>query len=193
MYHNPCKHCENFGHCMSMANMPMMDMPMMDMPMENMPMMNMPMMDMPMENMPMMNMPMMDMSMENMPMMEDADEDLKALYPKIYMKMYPMVKHHCNMLKAKHGTMYCPSREEMEKISEEICDRYDDDSRYSYDNDDDYDDLNDDDNMRQRRRRRRRRRRRNVGQDLVKILLINELIGGRGRVPGFGYGYGYGY
>ena len=181
MYHNPCNHCKNFGHCMSMANMPMMDMPM-----ANMPMMNMPMMDMSMENMPMMN----------MPMMEDADEDLKALYPKIYMKMYPMVKHHCNMLKAKHGTMYCPSSDEMEKISEEICDRYDDDSRYSYDNDDDdddddYDDLNDDNNMRQRRRRRRRRRRRNVGQDLVKILLINELIGGRGRIPGFGYGYGY--
>jgi len=170
MYDNPCNHCENLEHCRSM----------MDMPMNNMPMTDMPMMKMPMENM-------------SMPQVDD-NNDLKMLYPEIYVKMYPMVAHHCDMMVAMYGTMYCPSKDEMEHISEQLCDKYEENYRYDYEDEDneyeyEYDNLMSDNDMRQRRRRRRRPGRRNTLQNLVKVLLIGELIGRRGRSPIYNYGY----
>ena len=164
MYNYPCKKCKNFGQCMPMMNMPMMNMPMMNMPMENMSMMNMPMM--------------------NMPMCEDeeeSDEDLKNMYPKIYIKIYPMVKHHCDMIVAKHGKKYCPSKEEMDCICKEISDKYKEHYRSEEEAEvvDNYRD--DDDSLRQRRR---------YGSgggigDIARILIIGSLLGGRR------YNYGY--
>lgn len=158
MYDNPCNHCENLKHCMSM-------------------------MDMTMNNMPMMKMP--------MPQVDD-NNDLKMLYPEMYIKIYPMVAHHCDMMVAMYGTMYCPSKDEMDHISEQLCDKYEENHRYDYDyEDDDYenDNLMNDNDMRQRRRRRRRPNRRNTIRDLIKILLIGELTGRRGRSPIYNYGY----
>jgi hypothetical protein len=161
MYDNPCNHCENLKHCRSMMDMPMNNMPMMKMPMENM----------------------------SMPQVDD-NNDLKMLYPEMYIKIYPMVAHHCDMMVAMYGTMYCPSKDEMDDISEQLCDKYEENYRYDYEDDDyEYDNLMNDNDMRQRRRRRRRPNRRNTVRDLVKILLIGELIGRRGRSPIYNYGY----
>lgn len=166
MYDNPCNNCENRKHCMSMMNTPMMDMSMMKMPMENMP----------------------------MPQVDD-NSDLKMMYPEIYTKIYPMVSHHCDMMVAKYGTMYCPSMDELDHISEQLCDKYEENYRYNYEDDDydrdynnEYDNVINENDMRQRRRRRRRPSRRNTVQDLVKVLLIGELIGRRGGLPLY-YGY----
>jgi len=157
MYKNPCEHCEHIDHCMHMMNMPMM-------------------------NMPMMNMPMYEM---NMPEVEENDDDLKRMYPKLYIRIYPMVKQHCDMMEASHGAMYCPSKEEMDHICEEICDMHEE---HHKDDDDDDDDCKDDD-MRQRRRRGRRR----AVNDLVRILFIRDLLGRRRRHrrrrPKYEYGY----
>ena len=168
MYDYRCKDCENLGQCMSMMNMPMMNMPMANMPMANMPMMNIPM-----ANMPMMNMPMDNMSMMNMPMSEGDDEDLKSLYPKIYIRIHPMVKHHYDMMVSTYGKMYCPGKDEMDHICKEICDKY---LEHHKDKDKDKDnaDCKDDDMKKMRSYNRR-----NGIQDLVKILLIGNLLGGR--------------
>jgi hypothetical protein len=171
MYNNPCEHCDKHEQCMHMMNMPMMDMPMMNMPMMNMPMMNMHMMNMPMYEM-------------TMPEHED-DDDLKRLYPKLYTMIYPMVKHHCDMMEAQHGAMYCPSKEEMDHICEQIGDMHEEHHKDEHDDDDDCKD----DDMRQRRRHGRRR----AVNDLIRILFLRDLFERRRRHrrrrPMHGYGY----
>lgn len=105
------------------------------------------------------------MPMMNMPVIKEEDEDLKMLYPKIYITIYPMVKHHCDMMVSMYGTMYCPGKDEMDHICKEVCDKYEE-----HHNDDD-----DDDYMRQTELRR-------IGrgiQDLIRILFIRELLGRR--------------
>jgi len=193
MYYYPCRNCGQMEECNPMMNMPMMDMPMMNMPMMDMPMMNMPMMDMPMMDMPMMNMPMMDMPMMNMPMMNmpmmnmpmmnmpmemqdcvDNEGDLIKMYPKIYIKMYPMVKHHCDMMEGKHGKGHCPSKEHMDRMCKEICDKCEEHHRG--DEIEDFDENEDNDT----RQRRLYGRRRGI-QDLARILIIGSLIGRRRR------------
>lgn len=113
------------------------------------------------------------MPMTNMPMLEDEDGDLKMLYPEIYIRIYPMVKHHCDMMMSMYGTMYCPSKEDLEHISKEMCENYE--KHYRDDEDDDNINHDEDDDMRKRRRFRRRR----GFQDLIKVMLIKELLGGR--------------
>ena len=122
-----------------------------------------------------MNMPMMRTPMLNIPVFEkEEDGDLRRLYPKIYIRLYPMVKHHCDMMISMHGLMYCPDKDEMDYICKEMCDNYEE--HYKDDDDDDDDHRNDeDDNMRQRRRRTRRR----GIQNLLRVLLIRELLGRR--------------
>ncbi|MGH4120563.1 hypothetical protein [Clostridium sp.] len=127
---------------------------------------------------PMIDMPMMNMPMENMSMMkEDDNEDLKMLYPEMHIKIFPMVAHHCDMIVANFGTMYCPSKIHIDHISEEICDKYEKYYRVNFDDD------NSDEDYDMRQRRRRRPGRRNTIKDLVKILLIGELIGRRRGAP----------
>jgi len=122
--------------------------------------------NMPMESMPMMNMPMMNMPMYD----DDDDEDLRSMYPKIYIRIYPMVKQHCDMLVARYGTMYCPGKDEMDYICNKVCDNYE---KY-YSDDEDHEHRNDDDDMRQGRRFSRG----GIG-DLSRILLIGDLLGRR--------------
>ncbi|HEY8805870.1 MAG TPA: hypothetical protein VIM42_12350 [Clostridium sp.] len=148
MYDYRCKECKYLGQCM--------------------PMMNMQMMNMPMANMPMMNMPMYE---NQMPMYEDDDEDLKSMYPKVYIRLYPMVKHHYDMIVAKYGRMYCPSKDEMDHMCKDICDKY---KEHHKDRDEDDDDDCNDDGMREQVRRSDG----GLG-DLIRILLIGNLLGGR--------------
>ncbi len=118
--------------------------------------------------------------MRRLPVAQDDDGDLKMLYPKIHIMLYPMVKYHCEMMVSMYGRMYCPSMEEMEHISKAICEKHE---KYYRDDESD-DNLNDEDYTRQRRRFHRRR----GLQDLVKILIIQELLGRR-NYGGYGYGY----
>ena len=79
-----------------------------------------------------------------------------------------MVRHHCDMMTSMYGTMYCPSKDEMDHISKEICEKHEKHYR-DYEEDDN---LAYDDYTRQRQRFNARR----GNQDLIKILLINELL-----------------
>ncbi|MBU3189987.1 hypothetical protein K9O30_12775 [Clostridium bowmanii] len=112
-----------------------------------------------------------NMPMKHMHMLDEEDEDLKMLYPKIYIRIQPIVKHHCDMMVTMYGTMYCPSKNEIDHICKEMCDNYE----KHYRDDEDDDNLNDDEYKRQRRHFNRRR----GNQDLIKILLIRELLGRR--------------
>ncbi|MGV8979632.1 hypothetical protein [Clostridium sp.] len=112
-----------------------------------------------------------NMPMKQMNVTDEKDGDLKMLYPEIYIRIHPMIKHHCDMMVSMYGTMYCPSMNEMDHICQIVYDNYE---KYYRDDEDDYN-INEDENMRQRRHFNRRRR----NQDLIKILLIRELLGGR--------------
>ena len=117
--------------------------------------------------MPMMNMPMYENQMLEC---DEDNEDLKIMYPKVYIKMYQMVKHHYDIMVAKYGRMYCPSEEEMDHMVKEICDRYKEHNKRDIGDEDDY---CDEANMRQRG---------GYGTglgDLARILIIGSLIGGR--------------
>jgi len=125
------------------------------------------------------------MPMMDMPMFDENDEDLKNMYPKIYIRIYPMVKQHCDMMMSWYGPMYCPSNDEMDHMCKEVCDRYE--KYYRDDEDDEHhehrEDSNDDD-MRQRPRFSRR----GVG-DLARILFIGDLLGRRRRRRFFDHGF----
>ena len=120
------------------------------------------------QNMPMKDMPMM------MPMYDnEEDEDLKSMYPKIYMIIYPMVKKHCDMMESMYGAMYCPSRDEMDNMCKEVSDNYE--KHYSDGDDEDT-------------RGTFRQDRRGSVHDLAKILFIRDLHERRRRRM-FHHGY----
>ena len=129
-------------------------------------------------------MQMMNVPLQYSPMMEMPQEQLESMYPRCYYMIYPEVCHHCDMLNAKYGTMYTPSRMQMEAIVDDI------DNKVGADVDAEYQDDDDDDNKRQigfghfggRRRFRR---------DLISILLLRELLRRRRRPHYYG-GYVYG-
>lgn len=121
------------------------------------------------------NMPMMPMM--NMPMYdeddEEDDEDLKNMYPKIYIVIYPMVKNYCDMIESRYGTMCCPSKDEMDNMCKEVCDKYE--KHYRDDDDGDMRDT-------------LREGRRGPIQDLTRVLFIRDL-GRRRRRRMFHHGY----
>jgi hypothetical protein len=111
---------------------------------------------------PMMQEPIMEVDME--------EENLKMMYPKIYVKIMPLVKHHCDKHEEVHGTMHCPGHEHIEDMSDKIY------KRVESELDDELGEDDDDDDMRQRRYGRRR-----AIKDFIGVLLLNELIGRRRR------------
>ena len=126
---------------------------------------------------------------------DDDDEDIKKLYPKIYFKVMPMIKHHCDKMEGKYGTMYCPSEDELEKICEDIREKLEKDHEGT--------DIKDNDcNNKGKRRNEEDAKERQFGirpliRDLAGILLLGE-VGRRRRRrrrPNHGYGGygGYGY
>ncbi len=130
-----------------------------------------------------MNMPMHGYTM---PMVETEDEDLKKLYPRRYVRIYPMVRQQCDMMESRLGTMYSPTKEEVDNIVKQTYEKYEEYYGKEEDKDEDDDYRNDDEDMRQRRRRGRRR----PIQDLVRILFIRDLLGRRRRRrPYYGYWY----
>lgn len=104
------------------------------------------------------------------PMMDMEEEQLKMMYPKVYIKIMPLVKHHCDKHEEEHGTTHCPSREDIEDMCDKIYKKIKDDLDEECGEDDD------DDDMRVRRYGRRR-----AVRDLITVLLLGELIGRRRR------------
>ena len=111
--------------------------------------------------------------------MEAYSDDLERMYPDTYRIVYPMVVSACNMV-----TM--PVTEEMvDRMTDDIYDRAANDSRISIDIDigiesrEDNNDRQISDVSKQRRPRRRNR----FFRDLIRILLLRELLGRRQRFP----------
>jgi len=128
-------------------------------------------------------------------MYDENDEDLKNMYPKIYIRIYPMVKHHCDMMISCYGPMYCPGNDEMDHMCKEVCDKYE---KYYKDDEDDEDEEHHEhhehredpnyDDIRQRRRFSRR----GVG-DLARILFIGDLLGRRRRRRFFDHNFDHNF
>lgn len=138
-------------------------------------------------------MQMMDVPSEYSPIMEMPREQLESMYPKCYYIIYPEVHRHCDMFCAMYGTMYNPSRKQLEGMVDEI-----DNSVGSY-VDAEYQERDEDDAQNRQiglgvghfgpgSRRRFRR-------DLITILLLRELF--HRRRPhyygGYPLHYGGGY
>jgi hypothetical protein len=117
-------------------------------------------------------MQMMNVPTQFQPMMEMPQDQLESMYPRCYFIINPEVNRHCDMLTAKYGTMFTPTRMMLDAVVDQIDSKVgadvDADYRDSYDdysyNDEDYDRQFDFD------RRRRFRR------DLISILLLRELV-----------------
>ncbi len=128
-------------------------------------------------------MQMMDVPTQYAPMMEMPQDQLESMYPKCYYIINPEVNRHCDMFNKMYGTMYNPSRKQLEEIVDEI-----DNSVGSY-VDAEYQEQ--DENATENRQfgvgywghgsRRRFRR------DLISILLLRELM--RRRRPHYYGGY----
>lgn len=119
-----------------------------------------------------------DMCMNYQNMYQTSD-DLERMYPDTYRIVYPMVVSACNMV-----TM--PVTEEMiDRMTDDIYDRAANDSRINIDinieieSREESNDRQISDESRQRRPRRRNR----FFRDLIRILLLRELLGRRRRFP----------
>lgn len=105
------------------------------------------------------------------------DDDLERMYPEIYHRAHPMVMMHCDRMEGKYGLMFSPSNKDLDDACEDM-----------YENIKDYlEDMEEKDYDRQRPYDRRR-----SVNDLLRILLIRELLGRRRRRrrrPHHGYWY----
>lgn len=129
--------------------------------------------------------------MPNMPMMGKEvnknlidERQIEMMYPHSYYVIYPHVRYKCDLLERKYGKNYCPTKEEMKDIVEDICKKVEKELER------DVDDKKDKDQCRaEDRRRRRRYDRRRLLNDLVGVILIGELLNRRGPYYGPGYWY----
>lgn len=111
--------------------------------------------------------------------MYQSSNSLERMYPDTYRIVYPMVVSACDMVNT-------PITEEMlDKMTDDIYDRAATDSRINIDINIEMESREDDesrqisDDLRQRRPRRRNR----FFRDLIRILLLRELLGRRQRFP----------
>lgn len=121
------------------------------------------------QHMPCMNCMMMDMYEQ--PMMDMGEEQLKMMYPRIYGRIMPHVKYHCDMYEGAYGTMSYPSHEHIHQMCDDIYKKVekDFDDEYGHGEDEDHERLD------------RQFGFNPFGRDLINILLLNELIGRRRR------------
>ena len=109
-------------------------------------------------------------------------DDLERMYPDTYRVVYPMVVSACNMVSM-------PVTEEMlDRMTDDIYDRAAMDSRINIDINIEVETREEDANSGDRQmtslsRPRRPRRRNRFFRDLIRILLLRELLGRRPRFP----------
>jgi hypothetical protein len=121
------------------------------------------------------NMQMMGMSGQCCPMMEMPQTQLESMYPKVYIIIYPRIKHSCDMFNSMYG-MVNPTCKQLERMVDDIYKSVEAevDAEMS---------LSMDESGRQIGFGGRR-----LLRDLISILLIRQLL--QGRTP-FPYAYPY--
>ncbi len=157
-------------------------------------------------------MQMMNLPQQYEPMMEMPQEQLESMFPRCYYIIYPEVCRHCDRMIAKKGTMFTPSREQLEEIVDDIDNRvgqdveaeYEDDDEnqnlesYNYQKDNDYD-YQEMEPYHYGKEKDDRQfgffgggfgRRRRFRRDLISIILLRELLRRRRR-PHHGFGFGF--
>ena len=111
--------------------------------------------------------------------MYQADDDLERMYPDTYRIVYPMVVSACDMVRM-------PVTEEMvDRMTDDIYDRAANDSRINIDINVEIENReeNNDRQISGETRQRRPRRRNRFFRDLIRILLLRELLRRRRRFP----------
>jgi hypothetical protein len=128
------------------------------------------------------------------PMMEMPQEELEAMYPRVYRIIYPHVKYQCDMFDSKNGMMN-PTREQVEAMVDDIQRKVEPEVDMEIN-------LPTEEAERQFGFGGRR-----LFRDLVSILLLRQLLrrrrrpfpygypgyGGYGGYDGYGYPGGFGY
>jgi hypothetical protein len=104
--------------------------------------------------------------MNEKPMMEIdmEDEELKMMYPKIYVKLMPMIMQHCDKHEEMYGKEHCPKHEHIMDMCDKVY------KKVEVELDGELGEEDDDEDMRVRRYGRRR-----AIRDLIGILFLNEL------------------
>jgi len=82
---------------------------------------------------------MMNLPQQYEPMMEMPQDQLESMFPKCYYIIYPEVCRHCDRLIAKKGTMFTPSRQQLEEIVDDIDNRVGQNVEALYEEDDNQD------------------------------------------------------
>lgn len=111
---------------------------------------------------------------------EDDEQDLSMLYPRLYHRVMPLVKYHGDQMELRYGTMYCPTRDELRNITDDIYNRIEKNMKVDEYDDEDEEDENDNEYRRYYRNdeeeeRQRPRRRRRFLRDLISILFLRDL------------------
>lgn len=110
-----------------------------------------------------------------------SDNDLERLYPDTYRVVYPMVVSTCNMV-----NVNTPITEDMvDRMTDDIYDRAEADGRLRLEDNMEVANVEDESSRQtsEESRRRRPRRRNRTFRDLIRILLLRELLRRRRRFP----------
>lgn len=117
------------------------------------------------------------MSMPSFSNMETYSDDLERMYPEVYRVVYPMVCFACDNIRT-------PVTEEMvDMMTDDIYDRVEADGRINIDISVEVRNEQSNNEDRQENRQRRPRRRNRFLRDLIRILLLRELVRRRRRFP----------
>ncbi|MFR5683564.1 MAG: hypothetical protein ACLUD1_05805 [Clostridia bacterium] len=116
-------------------------------------------------------------SMFSCPHMEAYSDDLERMYPEVYRVVYPMVCVACDNIRT-------PVTEEMiDMMTDDIYDRVEADGRINVDISVEVRNAGSGNEEIQENRQRRPRRRNRFLRDLIRILLLRELLRRRPRFP----------
>lgn len=109
--------------------------------------------------------------------METYSDDLERMYPEVYRVVYPMVCFACDNIRT-------PVTEEMiDMMTDDIYDRVEADGRINIDISVEVRSESSNSERIQENRQRRPRRRNRFLRDLIRILLLRELLRRRHRFP----------
>ena len=64
--------------------------------------------------------PVMGVQAQQNPMLTMTEQQLENMYPNVYHIVNPVVEKHCDELEMKYGKMYCPTKEQVEAITDNI-------------------------------------------------------------------------
>lgn len=121
--------------------------------------------------------PTMNPSMFSYPNMDTYSDDLERMYPETYRIIYPIVCMSCDNVRT-------PVTEEMvDMMTDDIYDRVEADGRINVEISVEVRDEKSNRNEMQENRQRRPRRRNRFLRDLIRILLLRELLRRRQRFP----------